>query len=83
MATPSVNRMRHIISEVYDNPTWKERVRLMADNQVIAVYYSFLEKGKFDKPTNSSKNETREQARVPEASMYFVPDIGEQLSFEF
>lgn len=47
----TVERMRAAILKVYPNVTWKEKVFRMHDNQVIAIYYNFLERGKFmEKP---------------------------------
>ena len=42
--------MRETISKVYSTKTWPYRVSIMPDSQVIAIYYSFLERGKFDAP---------------------------------
>ena len=49
MPSYSVNEMRRMISKVYDSPKWREKVRCMYDNQVIAIFYAFLERGRFDK----------------------------------
>lgn len=48
----TVARMREAIAAVYPNNTWKRRVDAMPDYQVIAVYYSFEETGRFDKPVD-------------------------------
>lgn len=40
--------MRETISKVYSTKTWPYRVSLMPDSQVIAIYYSFLERGKLE-----------------------------------
>ena len=48
----SVNDMRFLISQVYKGNKWKYRVDHMSDRQVMAIYFSFCENGKFDeKPT--------------------------------
>lgn len=49
MSTPSVYEMRDIIARVYKSETWKEKVKHMSEKQVMGVYFSFLEQGKFDK----------------------------------
>lgn len=49
MSYMDVDNMRSMIANVYDSSSWRCRVAAMSDNQVIAVYYSFLEKGKFDR----------------------------------
>ena len=46
----TVDDMRAAILRVYPTVKWKQRVSRMYDVQVIAIYYSFCEKGKFDKP---------------------------------
>lgn len=49
MASLTVEGMRDLIEDVYEGPSWKEKVRRMADRQVMAIYFSFCEKGKFNK----------------------------------
>lgn len=44
----TVEEMRYAISKVYPGDTWRNRVAKMSDNQVVALYYKFLEGGKFD-----------------------------------
>ena len=51
----SVNEMRRMISSVYDSPKWREKVRCMPDGQVKAIYYSFLESGKFEEKEKKKK----------------------------
>ena len=76
----SVEAMRDDISKVYKGPGWKEKVKRMSDRQIIAIYYSFCETGKFDKKIHNEK--PRESVTVAEPGVYFQPDIGEQLSFD-
>lgn len=45
----SVNDMRFIISHVYKGDKWKYKVEHMTDRQVMAIYFSFCERGEFDK----------------------------------
>ena len=42
----SVMQMREEIAKVYAGPKWKDTVSHMPDAQVIAVYYSFKQRGK-------------------------------------
>lgn len=44
-----VGEMRKKVKSVYNNSTWSARVDRMADNQVIAIFYSMEEKGRFKK----------------------------------
>ena len=46
----STEQMRIAITGVYPWPKWKQKVARMHDYQVIAIYYNFLQSGKFDKP---------------------------------
>lgn len=48
MSELSIESKRKMISDQYDGLKWKERCRRMPDNQVYAVYASFLRQGKFD-----------------------------------
>lgn len=51
----TINQMRSQISNVYSTKTWPYRVSLMSDSQVIAIYYSFLQRGKFGPPEKEEK----------------------------
>ena len=53
----TVSQMRNRLGDVYTAKTWQNRVKRMPDNQVIAVYYSFLERGKFDIPKKKKQEE--------------------------
>ena len=67
----TVTEMRNAISDAYEGKGWKAKVACMHDDQVIAIYYSFLERGEFDKPKNQPVDEK-------------APDIVKQLSiFDF
>lgn len=45
----SVSQMRARLTKCYDNDKWAKKVARMTDRQVIAVYYSFLNRGEFTK----------------------------------
>ena len=69
----TVNQMAAKIISVYPNEAWRRKVNLMSDNQIIAIYYKFLETGKFDqKPARVPKKHNTTFGKVTE---------GEQLSF--
>lgn len=54
----TVEQMRIDISSVYSSVHWKDRVKRMTDEQVIAIYYDFVNRGKFDrKPIDIPKPE--------------------------
>lgn len=42
----TVSEMRELVSSVYAGQKWKDRVKYMSDDQVIAIYWQFVKKGK-------------------------------------
>ena len=51
--------MRKAIANVYNSPRWSNRVARMPDNQVIAIYYRFLEQGRFERVDPKSVSEEK------------------------
>lgn len=49
----TVSQMRARIAEVYAGKAWRLKVDNMPEYQVIAVYHSFKESGKFEKKTQT------------------------------
>ena len=45
----TVQQMKDAIVAVYDTASWKKKVNNMYDDQVIAIYYNFLNRGILDK----------------------------------
>ena len=39
--------MKEALFHVYNTESWKNKVEDMPDDQVIAIYYNFLKRGKF------------------------------------
>lgn len=74
-----VDDMRNDISKVYLNTSWKKRVAHMPDKQVMAIYYSFLEKGKFG---HVPKPKPKVVEPVVEQEPYFSTDQACQLGFD-
>lgn len=77
-----IEEMRHDISKVYLNTSWKKKVANMPDKQVMAVYYNFLERGMFGhvpKPKNSIHKPIEP---VVEQKKYFTSDQAQQLAFD-
>ena len=77
-----IDEMRHDISKVYLNSSWKKKVANMPDKQVMAIYYSFLANGKFGhvpKPIHSVKTQPIEP--VVEQK-HFTSDQAQQLAFD-
>ena len=52
-----VYQMREKIADAYPYDKWKDKVAKMYDNQVIAIYYNFLETGVFEKKVDLKKKE--------------------------
>ena len=42
----SVDQMRSAVIKVYTSEKWRQRVKEMPENQIIALYYKFLNAGK-------------------------------------
>ena len=76
-----IEEMRHDISKVYLNSSWKKKVANMPDKQVMAIYYNFLANGKFGhvpKPRNSIHN-----LKEPVVEQkHFTSDQAQQLAFD-
>ena len=51
----TVEQMRSRIRDVYPAEKWHRRVYAMYDDQVIAVFHNFAERGMFEKPKGNRK----------------------------
>ncbi len=65
-----VKLMRSEISKVYLGNRWKTKVRQMPNDQVIAIYYSFLKNDRF-------KTQKKKENKEPEYRQQY-----QQLSFD-
>ena len=63
--TPTIEQMRSRIIDQYVNPKWKDRVKAMKPNQVMAVYYRMLEYGKFDSEQTLRKGHKDRDRKKP------------------
>lgn len=75
----TVTNMRSAIADVYPNRKWEKKVEKMHDDQVIALYYKFLNNGSFEK----KEKPTREKNNKPQrgkTGMYDGWGAGEQIS---
>ena len=68
----TVSQMREKITKVYPGETWKRKVINMRDDQVVAIYFHFLETNKFNQKPKKPKNWSSNFGPISE---------GEQLSF--
>ena len=82
----TVEYMRDAIAGVYSGNKWKKKVAKMDDNQVIAVYHSFLNSGKFDEkstkkqPKKRNANEVNKENRRKENA--YRAYVGKQLTID-
>lgn len=51
----TVQQMKDAIVRVYLTESWRKKVEAMYDNQVIAIYYDFLNRGILDKVLRREK----------------------------
>ena len=70
----TVEYMRNRINEAYDG-RWLA-IRSMPDNQIIAIYHSMKEKGKFDIPKHRSSlsNKTINKEQAIQLSIFEMPE---------
>lgn len=69
----TVQQMRSAIKKVYDSHTWRHRVERMPSNQVIAIYRSFAEKGKFEEAKR--RNEDKKRYKQITIKEYFRKEL--------
>lgn len=55
-----IEHMRNMILDAYHSDTWKDKVKNMSNNQVIAIYNSFLKKDKFKGKKNDNEQEYKQ-----------------------
>ena len=56
--------MRREISNVYSGEKWKKRVKNMPENQVLAVYNSFVRTNRFEKQKEIEKKKEPEYKQL-------------------
>ena len=66
----TIDAMRAAISGVYSSPGWQKKTADMPEDRVIAIYYSFLSRGLFDRPK-------RQELRIPTKSIKHEPEKSE------
>lgn len=62
----TVEAMRNKIGDVYESDRWRLRVRMMPDNQVIAIYRTMLNRGEF----NPRKKKKKSKVLFQQISMF-------------
>ena len=48
MASMPIENMRDMVKSAYPGSTWSQRVDHMKDNQIVKLYYTFRDQGKFE-----------------------------------
>lgn len=80
MSSLNVAVMREMVSDAYEGPKWKAKVSDMSDRQVMAIYYSFCEKGKFDeepKKRTVKPKKTREDYETWDDPVDYITPCGD------
>lgn len=77
MGWPEMSFMRLAVSRAYRGDKWKEKVRAMSDQQVIALYFVFKERGMFD-PARKAAPVVESPTDIEESDV-FVPH---QMTFD-
>lgn len=65
----TVETMRHNISLMYDNPTWKEKVKNMPDNQVKAIFLRSQQNGYLEQRVKITKEERRQSKKYHQVTL--------------
>ena len=73
----TVQQMKDAILKVYDTESWKKKVSNMYDDQVIAIYHNFSERGILNKVM---RRERPEKVRTTKTFDGYVPQEVEQLT---
>ena len=75
----TVSQMRSAISNVYSGKGWKEKVSNMPECQVIAVYYKFLNEGKFNKKSEPQEKKPLLKWNYPPESKPLARKVGDKM----
>ena len=70
----SIETMKGWVISAYPYPQWKEKVRRMPDDQIIAIYYKLLRQGAFDKPKEKHNVDKESYAyKAKQLSIFDMP----------
>ena len=76
----TIQQMKDAIVVVYDTASWKKKVANMYDDQVIAIYHNFLERGILDKVMRKEKPKVN--VMVERSSTYTEPKSQQMTIFD-
>ena len=76
----TIQQMKDAIAAVYDTTSWKKKVENMYDDQVVAIYYNFSNRGILDKTLRKERPKhntliTPTEAKQPEGQQVSIFDL--------
>ena len=77
----TVQQMKEAILNVYQTKSWRNKVANMYDDQIIAIYYNFLERGvlnqvlRHERPAITDLIETPNTYNPPECQQMTIFDL--------
>ena len=77
----TIQQMKDAIADVYDTKSWRRKVEYMYDDQVIAIYHNFLERGILGKVMRRERPVTVMNRESSATDVCEVKEECEQLSF--
>ena len=77
----TIQQMKDAIVVVYDTASWKKKVANMYDDQVIAIYHNFLDRGILDKVMRKEKPKVNKIIEVQ--ATYVEPESQQMTIFDF
>lgn len=60
----TIDQMRAAIARQYPSRKWRERVEQMYDDQIVAIYYAWLERGYFKRKPGTSTSKPRPKGKL-------------------
>lgn len=77
----TVQQMRNAILRVYDTNSWKKKVANMYDDQIIAIYHDFKNRGILNEVVRKEKPSIVNLMETP--NTYIPPESEQMTIFDF
>ena len=77
----TVQQMRSAILKVYNTKSWKKKVENMYDDQIIAIYHNFRNRGILNQVVRKEKPEFTDLIETP--CTYVPPKCQQMTMFDF
>ena len=77
----TVQQMRNAILRVYDTESWKKKVANMYDDQIIAIYHDFRNRGILNQVVRKERPKTTNTMEGP--GKYVSPECQQMTIFDF